>query len=417
MKDQPSKLNRLIFYAYENVPYFNNVVNERDANIEKVESANDLNLLPVFTKETIKQYGWKNFVSQEYFDSVNDRFIRKDIRIERTSGTTSEPMDIPWLNPDYYTSMFSHWRFRQKEFGISTLSKKCSNIGYHKSDKPFAPSNNDSIITINNAALSYNNILLILDGVLQFRPEWLYIQPSVLFVILRIAAENGISLPSSIKYVEYVGEPLLPYYKEFIEKYLNCRTVNMYGCAETNGIAYECSNGNLHVIEDNAVVEIVDDKRSLGYDQIGNVCVTGLHNRLMPMIRYRLDDEAIMRKGSMCMCGNNSPILELLYTRLPAMLLFDDVNLCKEGKIFYPLNSLNFIHIQDTDVVFKIDVLNLKNYQVTFYFSHNNNFEKKMLNNIFIKIMHKFGLSNIQFTFIYSYENYSTKIIGILRLA
>lgn len=78
-----------------------------------------------------------------------------------------------------------------------------------------------------------------------------------------------------------------------------------------NGIAYECKNGHLHCLDNNVYVEIINENKNVGYDNIGQVCITGLNNRSMPFIRYNLEDVAILRKGDTCGCGNLTPYLEL----------------------------------------------------------------------------------------------------------
>ena len=86
---------------------------------------------------------------------------------------------------------------------------------------------------------------------------------------------------------------------------------NHYGAKEVNGIAYECKNGHLHCLDNNVYVEIINENKNVGYDNIGQVCITGLNNRSMPFIRYNLEDVAILRKGDTCGCGNLTPYLEL----------------------------------------------------------------------------------------------------------
>ena len=57
-------ISRVLKTAYEETPYFNNVINEI------IEDTHDiapelLCKLPVFDKQTIIKFGWENFVSIE----------------------------------------------------------------------------------------------------------------------------------------------------------------------------------------------------------------------------------------------------------------------------------------------------------------------------------------------------------------
>jgi phenylacetate-CoA ligase len=55
------------------------------------------------------------------------------------------------------------------------------------------------------------------------------------------------------------------------------------------------------------LVEIIPDDP--GRPKRGEVIVTDLNNRLMPLLRYRLGDLAVLREGK-CPCGRGLPLLE-----------------------------------------------------------------------------------------------------------
>ena len=62
-----SRLQRVLETAYNEVPYFNNLINDY------IESTDELkpeliHKLPVFNKRTILDIGWENFVSGNYLN-------------------------------------------------------------------------------------------------------------------------------------------------------------------------------------------------------------------------------------------------------------------------------------------------------------------------------------------------------------
>jgi phenylacetate-CoA ligase len=82
-----------------------------------------------------------------------------------------------------------------------------------------------------------------------------------------------------------------------------------YGCGEVGPIAYQCEQGRLHVMSENLLVEVLTEKGELaGPGQTGEIVVTDLNNRAMPLIRYRLGDFAVV--GRPCSCGRGFPVLE-----------------------------------------------------------------------------------------------------------
>lgn len=84
-----------------------------------------------------------------------------------------------------------------------------------------------------------------------------------------------------------------------------CSVLNSYGACETGAIALDCRHERLHVIEDVLKLESVDAAgRPVPDGEIGEaVLVTQLYNRIVPVIRYRLEDRVRMGVGP-CPCGS-----------------------------------------------------------------------------------------------------------------
>ena len=110
------RLQRILEYAYNEVPFYNNVINSVIDDTNEI-SPDLLDHLPVFNKQTIKNTGWENFVSMRY---LNDEYkLNEELsnaHLERTSGTSGTPMDILWNNDDYFCSGMNHWKYRSKYF-------------------------------------------------------------------------------------------------------------------------------------------------------------------------------------------------------------------------------------------------------------------------------------------------------------
>jgi phenylacetate-CoA ligase len=317
-------LQQIIQNAYETVPYYNFILNSNDRYLKNYNDISDLQCLPVTTKDTIKQYGWANFIHQGYLDKDLRLLLNKDIHLEKTSGTTAEAMQIPWKNNDYFSSTQRHWSFRQQKGNITLSDRYCCVWHDKKHNKPYTIEKN--FLKINTLFISEQNILDCIQAISTFNPVWLYMPPSMLYILISFAEKYKLRFCENVRYIEFASEPVLPVYRNAIENYFKLKAFDMYGCTETNGIAYECEYGHYHLMADNVLTEIVEDDKNIGYDHIGKVCLTSLHNTLMPMIRYCLNDEAFICKIS-CPCGNTQPIICLQNTRLPEFLYFNDKNI------------------------------------------------------------------------------------------
>lgn len=101
------------------------------------------------------------------------------------------------------------------------------------------------------------------------------------------------------------AEPLLPETRAALEEAWGRPVENVWGCSE-GAFAASCGQGEgMHLCEDLALVEPVDD----AYAAVppgtpsARVLVTNLYNRVLPLIRYEVTDEVTVLTGP-CRCGS-----------------------------------------------------------------------------------------------------------------
>ena len=83
---QNQRLRQLVKHAYDNVPYYRRIFDERAIKPDDIESSEDLVKLPVLTKRLIRSN----------FDSLQAKgFPSKEIIPNSTAGSTGEPL---WLH-------------------------------------------------------------------------------------------------------------------------------------------------------------------------------------------------------------------------------------------------------------------------------------------------------------------------------
>jgi len=407
-----SKIGRVLLDAYNNTPYFNNIINDILGEDEEI-TADVFSRLPLFNKQTIRDLGWLNFVSGEYLDEDYRLLRRKNMRVERTSGTTGEPMQILWNQNDYFSSIMNHWKYRSDNFGITPASKYCTSMKNIPGGGAYYIDGNKMIFSIKN--ITYESIAEIIKGMNEFKPEWMYIQNSILFVLVYSARKLGLTFPDSLKYIEYMGEPICGYFRNEIAKEISVRTSNMYGCVETNGISLECVCGHNHLLPDNVYVEIVDIDGNVKNDgETGFVCVTGLHNTAMPILRYRLNDMACVSEGANCPCGNPNPIIEIKAARMPEFLILDDSNTYPRASMYSPIGiGMGLFEIEPNDIAFSLKMNSLDNYEIQVY---QNPHPDTDIEQVFKELFIAYGLPNIKFSVEYTDVCNMMNRIGVLRL-
>jgi phenylacetate-CoA ligase len=165
-----------------------------------------------------------------------------------------------------------------------------------------------------------------------FRPAGLAATPSFALHIAETLIEQG-TKPEDIglRYGMFGAEPWTDAMRRALEASLGCPAFDIYGLSEIigPGVAGECeARDGLHVADDHFLPEIVDpatgEPRPAGAQ--GELVLTTLTKRALPMIRYRTGDVTALVPEP-CRCGRTSARIARLKGRSDDMLIIKGVNL------------------------------------------------------------------------------------------
>ena len=112
----------------------------------------------------------------------------------------------------------------------------------------------------------------------------------------------------TLRTVIYVGEPATPSLRSRLEGALGVEVFGYYGATETSALGIECSAHNgIHLFTDRNIIEVVPG----GPDSTsGEIVVTTLKQRTLPLLRYPLGDRIEVLPGQ-CACGLAFPRVEV----------------------------------------------------------------------------------------------------------
>ena len=128
--------------------------------------------------------------------------------------------------------------------------------------------------------------------------------------------------------------------REVIERVFGCAVVNEYGCRDGGLIAQTCPEGGLHLMSDTVHVEILSEElEPVEPGEIGEIVITNLYSRAMPLIRYRLGDRARL-KPEPCPCGRSLPLMDSLEGRVTDTVFTPDGNRVHGLGLMYTLRVL-----------------------------------------------------------------------------
>lgn len=308
-------LSDLIHYAYEHVDYYHKIIDENKIDITSIKASEDLSVLPILSKDKIQENSMA-FVSDEYQKYPKN----ENIVLKRTSGSTGKYLKIFWDYKDDIKSLMPLWILRSRLYGIDPDMKWCSFYSsMYEGNKikqlmPRELDMNGRHMGFSKIGLTYDKIAEVYKEIISFNPDWLLLQPSIAYLMAQIVKQYNMKIPSNLKHIELSGEYLFDSYRQQIQEVFGIEPVNQYGCNEANEIAYECKCRNMHVIENNVVVEVLKDGKPV-LNEEGDIYITSLKNYAMPFIRYETGDRGILKTEHNCKCGNKSPVLVVLSGR------------------------------------------------------------------------------------------------------
>jgi len=99
------------------------------------------------------------------------------------------------------------------------------------------------------------------------------------------------------------SEVLLPEWRSQIEEAFGVRVADEYGCNDGGVLAQSCPANRFHVADSLSIVEVLDEHdQPCPAGREGAVTVTNLHTKVLPFLRYRVGDRAVIGADH-CPCG------------------------------------------------------------------------------------------------------------------
>lgn len=309
-------------YAYDKVPIY-----ARIAEREKIDvTVMDFEQIPIVDKSYYISSGVST-LSAEYMG----KYIKNELIWSRTSGSTGKTGEVFWDNIEMRKSLFSLWCYRKKYYGIQASDKLCYFMMGEAEDKVLYQT--EHTMAFSRRCLFDGTLEDVYRSILEFEPIWMILQPSIAVLLCKLVKNKNLEVPRTLRYIEFTGEFLEEKVREKVETIFHCNTANQYGTKEVNSIAYECPEGNMHVMSDNVYVEVLES---------GEFCVTSLKNRAMPYIRFNVEDRGSICDGINCSCGNKNSILTLKCCRKNDWIITEAGDKLHPYALIQIINKINY---------------------------------------------------------------------------
>lgn len=154
-----------------------------------------------------------------------------------------------------------------------------------------------------------------------WRPALFRAYPSAVVLYAQYLEATGAG-GISPKLIETTSEKLTDAQRELLVRIFDCDIAECYSAREFDAIAYECPSGRQHIAEERYVETLVGD-RPTAAGESGEVVVTSLNERAMPLLRYRIGDVGALHTDD-CPCGRGHATLRQLQGRKTELLFTPD---------------------------------------------------------------------------------------------
>ncbi|MCO6147269.1 phenylacetate--CoA ligase family protein [Flavobacterium sp. NRK1] len=324
---QEQRLKEALYYAAENSPYYSSLFRNNAIAIENIVKLEDLQQLPVTTKEQLQEY--------------NDDFLcvpkSHIIDYTTTSGTSGRPVTFGLTDKDLerlaYNEAISFICSGIKEGDVvqlmTTIDRRfMAGLAYFLGLRKIKA----GVIRVGAGVPE-----LQWDSILKYNPSYLITVPSFLLKLVEYAEANGIDYnASSIKGAICIGEPLRNQdfsdntLSQKIKEKWNIKLFSTYASTEMSTAFAECeySCGGHHHPE-LIIAEVLDENDNpVKNGEAGELTVTTLGIEGMPLIRFRTGD-IVQLHTEPCQCGRNSMRIGPVVGRKQQMIKY-------KGTTLYP---------------------------------------------------------------------------------
>lgn len=319
-KIQLERLQRLVKYCYDNVPFYNKRLTEAGVTPDKIKTLSDIRYIPYTTKADMRDnYPFGLFAVPQ----------SRITRIHASSGTTGKPTVVGYTKNDL--EMWSDCMARlvtaagadentivQICFGYGLFTGALGlHYGLEKIGATVVPSSSGN---------TEKQIMLMQD----FGTNALVSTPSYAQYIGELAREKGVLDKLKLKLGLFGSEGCTVEMRNAIEKTLGLFATDNYGMSELNGpgVSGECRERcGMHINEDHYLAEIIDPvtEEVLPKGSEGELVITTLTKEGMPVLRYRTKDITRIDYEP-CACGRTFARMDKPKGRSDDMLKIRGVN-------------------------------------------------------------------------------------------
>lgn len=325
---QWSTIRELIEFAYNNNSFYEKHFKVSDIHPDDIKNWDDYSKIPPLTKDHIRN---------NPDTLISNGYHRDDLVHKRTGGSTGVPVHV-YIDQDAMNfkraATHRHNDWANYLPGMKRAALWGDTDRHYSFRERIYMALCERTIYLDTLKMDDASLMDFVERVRRFRPKSLIGHGHSLFFMAQFMSKHNIT-DIDFDGIISTAETLSAEERKVVEDLFGKIVFDRYGCEELSIIASECeAHEGLHVCAEGLYVEVP------GADEVtpGNLIITDLTNRGMPLIRYEIGDTATVL-GQACPCGRGLPRLGRVHGRT------SDIIYTPEG------NKISGISILDTFII------------------------------------------------------------------
>lgn len=332
---QEQKLQELLAYLNIHSPFYKELFDANNINIDDIKTLDDLKLIPTTVKEDLQK-------RNDDFFCVNRGQI---IEYSSTSGTLGSPVTVALTENDLLRLTYNEYSSFTCADGrpddvyqlMLTLDRQfMAGLAYYSGIRKIGA----GIIRLGPGVPS-----LQWETILRLKPTAIVAVPSFIYKLIQYAQEHGIDInSSSVKKAVCIGENIrntdfsLNILGKKITDAWDIKLYSTYASTEMQTAFTECGYGKGgHHQPELLIVELLDENnQQVAPGEPGEVTITTLGVEGMPLLRYKTGDICLY-DDKPCECGRTTLRLSPVIGRKKQMIKF-------KGTTLYPPSLFDLLN-------------------------------------------------------------------------
>lgn len=314
---QEGRLRRVIDQAYNHVPFYRRLFDERHLKPHDIRKPEDLHKLPFLSRDNVR-------ARYDQLRADNASSFRPAEAL--TTGTTGTPLRFLVDRPSNvleFVYYWRHWGWAGFRLGdpFAELRWDYFNRRAETAEELWHYQPAFRRLLLNSVRISRERIGVYAWALRKFRPKFIHGRPSNLYCLALFLRERSLDdIPFMAAFTG--GEVVLPEHRVMIEKTFGCKVLDHYAHMERCMAVTQCPEGGYHINLEYGILQLTQEKEREDGVTIGRVVCTSLHKMAMPFLRYKIEDILeLYPPEKRCPCGRTLPLVKAIHGRVRPIIM------------------------------------------------------------------------------------------------